>query len=207
MELKINMSTIDAFLKPFKFVENEVESVVAKVYNIYHDKTGDDQYGLSNQYVNGAFIFYAAKKIVNEGISVENGVEIAFGGLLAASCHYMNNKHRKVDQKNRTSSTPIKNYEREIDRMVDKSIGRIALLMTADCILEQTTGYSTRDFHGLEPDQTNLTNMLEITQLSLVAFYAYTASIDTHNLAKSKLASKVKQMLHTPELTTAGVEN
>ena len=42
------MSTIDAFLKPFKFVENEVESVVAKVYNIYHDKTGDDQYGLSN---------------------------------------------------------------------------------------------------------------------------------------------------------------
>jgi len=43
--------------------------------------------------------------------------------------------------------------------------------------------------------------------LGFASLSEYTASIDTNNLSKSKLASKVKQMKYSSESTTVGVEN
>mgnify|MGYP003974151803 FL=1 len=192
------MSTIDSILKPFKFVENELLAAVTKVYNVYHDKTGDDQYSLSNYYLTAAVTALGVMKIIRDGISPGTIGYIGVGAGVGAIAHQLNKKKRSLDQQISDSSESIKNYQREAIRNGEIMMGRGYLFLTVDSILEQTTGYSIIINTGNHPNE--IANLIETVGLSFMTLFAYTAAIDNDKPAKSKLASIVKGMTSQPEL-------
>ena len=107
------MTTIDTILKPFKFVENEVESVVAKVYDVYHDKTGGDQYGLSNFYILNATIFGAAARYSESASAIETVEEAAIITAVSAIHYFNNNQNRKYDKELSNLEQLAKHPQRE----------------------------------------------------------------------------------------------
>ena len=197
------MSTIDTILKPFKFVENELLTAVTKVYNVYHDKTGNDQYDLSNAYLGGAFGAFASVQLA-EGHPVIGTIgSIAVLGSSTAIACIKNIKMRKLDQTNVGQSESIKNYKREMYRNVDSMIGRAGLAITTAYLTKYAIKYSLNDIVtgvGMGSDPNNIQDITVAAGLSVLTLYAYTAAIDNDKPAKSKLASIVKGMTSQPEL-------
>ena len=203
------MSTIDTILKPFKFVENEVESVVAKVYEVYHDKTGDDQYGLSGHYLTGAFIYSSASVILDLGISSEAALATVFFGAVNYGTDRNNKSNRKLDQETSNSPELVKNRIREINRTIQKFTGRALLLASLDVISYETTNYSILcNYIQSLPNNVGNNQSLAFATLALplMTLAAYTSCIDSNRPVKSKLAAKIKGLFHQSKLATAGVK-
>ena len=195
------MTTIDTILKPFKFVENELLSAVTKVYEVYHKKTGGDQYALANLYITAALISAVSQEII-AGDNPISSTTIIFSAA-SYNVHQTNKRMRMLDQLVSESNESKKNYERESFRHIDKNVARFTMLLTAGV-------YGIIATHPFTyPDEILkiYSHFMGALTLGFASLSEYTASIDTNNLSKSKLASKVKQMKYSSESTTVGVEN
>lgn len=177
------MSILKTILKPVKAVDNEFEALVHKVYQKYNEKTGNDQYTLSNFYIDGAYVFHNADVFYTHGLSGELLLHAGLYGWMTYIIHKRNKQARSIDEKMADSPESVKHPEREGIRACMKFFGRGCLVVSMGYLLAA---------HEIDFDIANFCGSFEA---SLYAFCGYTSAMDMNNPKKSKVLSKVKNML------------
>jgi len=99
-----------------------------------------------------------------------------------------------------------KHPQREASRVINKMIGRSIISIISGSMIYKALEYSNIIQANVEAPVT-MPELLTVIFSSLLTFSMYTSAIDLNKPPKSKLASKVKEMMHIPNLTTAGIKN
>lgn len=177
------MSILKTILKPVKAVDNEFEALVHKVYQKYNEKTGNDQYALSNFYIDGAYVFHNASAFYTQGFSEKLLLNAGIYGLMTYMIHKRNKKARSIDETIADSPESVKHPQREIIRASMKFFGRGCLFVSMGYLLTAP-----------EIDL-DIAHFCQYSEASLYALCGYTSAMDLNNPKKSKVLSKVKDLL------------
>ena len=194
------MSILKTIFKPVKAFENEFEALVHKTYQKYNEKTGKDQYSLSNFYADGAFIYHNAAIYCITGFSELSLLHAGLYGFLTYDIHKRNKEARSIDESIADSPELVRHPKRERIRWSMKLFGRCCLFVGMNWLSEKYIGYSVFDLLPSPDTEFNITDfdiadMCGFLEISLYTLCGYTSAMDLNNPKKSKILSKAKDML------------
>ena len=184
------MSLTDLVVAPFRFVENEFESIVTSVYDQYHRMTKKSNFELSTLYLKGVPLYGCA----NGALVYLNQPDI--GGLLGGGIIIWISFQFSVPfmKMNRLAE---KSLEEIPDGTMDvymekykswvKNYGRAFLFTSLDSLAQNFFGESVVNYVWRSTLDQDLPSFYGTLITSLLAFGFYTSAIDTNNPKKSSV--------------------
>ncbi len=194
------MSLASKLSAPFRFVENEFESIVNNLYVIYNKKFERSNYFLANFYADGATAYLIGTYILPQGVTFETAALSIAQSYVLWFLHRENNRAGELEKSLLGNTEGVRNQIVEEWKWEMKQMGRFFLIFGIDSILDKVTGYSLLHIGGQSGIE--LYDIFGVAYSILFALSGYTAAIDTNNPKKSRIVSFAKSLLpqKVPEL-------
>lgn len=178
--------SLEKILAPLKFVENEIESVVESIYSKYNEKTGNDQFQLSNTYFVGWFVMSQGQALFNNDFVLSNEMWVfagIFGAITGGIC-FFNNMYSKMNKTHNESNEGTKNSQVALWQNSMKFLGRLGMGLATFGLISKY----------IDPNSSFIDAPFGAIDILCYTLSGYTAAIDTNNPKKSKILEKARDL-------------